>query len=367
MNSAATQIREEIDRNGPITFARFMEVALYSPGKGYYERERLIGRDGDFFTSVSVGALFGELLAFQFADWLRAIRASKGDPGAGELQLVEIGAHDGRLARDILTALRRTEPDMFAQIEYWILESSGVRREWQAKMLEEFSPRIRWFDSWSAIPTHGVRGIIFSNEFLDALPLHRIGWSSVRRQWFEWRVSTDGHGFRWEKDFEEAKFEFDPPKLSRDLLRLLPEEFTTEVSLVAADWWDRAAGGLKEGVLLTLDYGLDEAEFLLPQREKGTLRAYFRHQVREDLLRAPGEQDLTAHVNFTSLQRAGERAGLKTDFSGSQSAFLTGIAAQTWQYPSRFGDWNAQRKRQFQTLTHPEHLGRSFRVLAQRR
>ena len=367
MNSAAAQIREEIGRNGPITFARFMELALYFPGKGYYERDRPIGRDGDFFTSVSVGPLFGELLAFQFAGWLRAILSSRGGHASGRLQLVETGAHDGRLAGDVLAALKRNEPDLFERIEYWIMDAAAVRRDWQAKMLSEFGAKVRWFDSWTAIPGPGVRGIIFSNEFLDALPVHRIGWSMARRQWFEWRVGSDGDRFRWAKDFEQAKFEFEPPTLPPDLLRVLPDEFTTEVSPLATQWWNEAALGLREGVLLTIDYGLEEDEFLLPHRQKGTLRAYLRHELREDLLSAPGEQDLTAHVNFSSLHRAGERAGLKMEVNASQSVFLTGIATQTWQHPGRFGDWNAQRKRQFQTLTHPEHLGRSFRVLAQSR
>ena len=367
MNSIATQIRAEIAASGPITFARFMELALYSPATGYYERDRAIGRKGDFFTSVSAGPLFGELLAFQFADWLRTLSAVPADGGSGHFQLVETGAHDGSLARDILTALKCHEPGVFEKVEYWIPDPSDVRRNWQAQNLSEFASTVRWFDSWEKIPSEGVHGIIFSNEFLDALPVHRIGWSIAREQWFEWRVGIDGDNLRWEKDFAAANMNFEVPSLPPDLLRVLPEEFTTEISPLATAWWKQASGALRKGTLLTVDYGFEAGEFFLPQRARGTLRAYSRHQWKDDLLSAAGDQDLTAHVNFSALQRTGEDAGLKTNFLQNQASFLTGIAAQTWKHPERFGEWNAERKRQFQTLTHPEHLGRSFRVLAQTR
>ena len=122
---------------------------------------------------------------------------------------------------------------------------------------------------------------------------------------------------------------------------------------------------MRRGKLLTLDYGLTGEEFLSPQRGQGTLRAYFRHVLTADVLAYPGEQDLTAHVNFTELQKTGEAVGLTTDGLTSQSQFLTQIAERAWQPNAQFGEWSAVEQRQFQTLTHPEHLGRNFRVLVQ--
>jgi SAM-dependent MidA family methyltransferase len=119
--------------------------------------------------------------------------------------------------------------------------------------------------------------------------------------------------------------------------------------------------------LLTFDYGLDAAELFQPQRAGGTLRAYYRHQWNDDLLARAGEQDLTAQVDFTGLERAGASAGLQTERLGSQAQFLTAVAAATWEPDSDFGEWPGGRTRQFQTLTHPEHLGRGHRVLIQRR
>ena len=119
--------------------------------------------------------------------------------------------------------------------------------------------------------------------------------------------------------------------------------------------------------MLTLDYGLEASEFFLPQRANGTLRGYHRHRFADDVLAQPGEQDLTAQVNFTALQLAGEAAGLRTEAFARQSQWLTGVMARTGETPSGFASWDTARVRQFQTLTHPEHLGRAFSVLVQRR
>ena len=155
--------------------------------------------------------------------------------------------------------------------------------------------------------------------------------------------------------------------LAPELLAVLPDGFTLELCPAARHWWRQAAAALRHGQLLTLDYGLTAEQILAPERSQGTLRAYHRHRVSPDLLAHPGDQDLTAHVNFTQLQLAGESAGLRTDSLSSQTQFLTAIAGQTWESASRFGEWTPSLTRQFQTLTHPEHLGRPFRVLVQSR
>src|ERR1019366_813007 len=157
-------------------------------------------------------------------------------------------------------------------------------------------------------------------------------------------------------------FESLPP----ELLAALPDGYTIETCPAAEDWWREAAGILERGKLMTIDYGLIADELILPSRPRGTLRAYFRHHAGDDLLANVGEQDLTAHVNFSAIQAAGESVGLKTESLQTQSQFLTRILEKASKDNS-LGEWTPAQARQFQTLTHPEHLGRAFRVLVQSR
>lgn len=338
-----------------------MELALYCPNLGYYEAKRdTVGRRGDFYTSVSVGNLFGELLAFQFADWMEEIKSPD-----MQLNIVEAGAHDGRLARDILTWLQSNRPALFGDLEYRILEPSARRREWQRENLGRFADKIRWLPGLDDSTSSRVTGVIFSNELLDAFPVRRLGWDSKRRTWFEWGVAATGDQFTWTK-IELAENDTPLAEIAPSLLDVLPDNFTTETSLAAPAWWRIAAASLNRGKLVTADYGLDSEEFIVPSRTGGTLRAFYRHHFADDLLANVGEQDLTAHVNFAEVQRAGEEAGLTTEFYSTQSKFLTKILEKTLK-DKKFGEWTPARGRQFQTLTHPEHLGRAFRVLVQSR
>jgi SAM-dependent MidA family methyltransferase len=355
-------IRAEIAGTGVLSFARFMELALYCPEYGYYEQQKdTAGRRGDFITSVSTGELFGQLLAFQFAGWLEELRAA-----GCELRMVEAGAHDGRLAGDILGWLQIHRPRLFSEIEYVIFEPSAPRQAWQKETLRHFS-NVRWPDPQCSTLNQQLDGIIFSNELLDAFPVHRLGWDAKRKSWFEWGVSVEGDKFVWAKS---RKLECHLPSfilhLPASLLELLPDNYTLETSPAAENWWRAAAGILSRGKLLAIDYGFTEAEQFSPARTNGTLRAYFRHHVSDDLLANPGEQDLTAHVNFSAIQQAGEAAGLRTESFQTQPQFLARVLEKAVQEKS-FGEWNASRTRQFQTLTHPEHLGRAFRVLVQSR
>jgi SAM-dependent MidA family methyltransferase len=358
-------ISREIAKSGVIPFARFMELALYCPVCGFYEKETdNVGRNGDFFTNVSTGNFFGELLAFQFSDWLDELRTRD-----GRLQIVEAGAHDGQLAKDILTWLRARREPLARQLFYCIVEPSPRRRARQQATLREFENSTGWVENLSELKTRavdGVRGIIFSNELLDAMPVRRIGWDAVRKSWFEWGVGLDDGKFAW-KRIQNPDPAIRHPALPEDVLALLPGNFTTELCPAAESWWRAAAGILKRGRLMTIDYGLSGDEFFRPERREGTLRGYFRHHLAADVLANVGEQDLTAHVNFTAIQEAGESPGLQTDALVSQEKFLVQIAGRIAARPAEFGEWNPERTRQFQTLTHPEHLGRSFRVLIQSR
>ncbi len=353
-----------------------MELALYCPECGFYEKDKdRVGKRGDFITSVSVGSLFGELLAVQFAEWLE--EDAKGVP-----QIIEIGAHDGRLAKDVLSWFREHRPELFGRMKYWIVEASERRRGWQAITLSEFQDRTLWSREISEI--EAVRDlvaeqrIIFSNEFFDAIPVHRFGWDAESRMWFEWGVMLKGTQFAWsrldgsrsdERKSDGARkllkklVEHGGEEEGRRLLEVLPDNLSVDVCPEAERWWLAAAQALPRGRLVGIDYGLTTEEVIVPHRLAGTLRAYRDHKLSNDLLAEPGEQDLTAHVNFTLLREAGESAGLTTDRFETQEQFLTRIALNN---PGVL-DWSAAQKRQFQTLTRPEMMGRAFRVLVQAR
>jgi SAM-dependent MidA family methyltransferase len=341
-----------------------MELALYCPDCGFYEAEKdKVGRHGDFYTSVSVGPLFGELLAFQCARWLAEAQSAE----CG-MRIIEAGAHDGRLAADILGWFQRQRPELLAHLEYCLLEPSARRREWQRQTLAEFSGRTHWIDSWddphSALRTPHFT-VVLSNELLDALPARRFGWDAASRSWFEWGVAAEGDRFVWTRLSCVPPSPFLPLPSAPELLEALPDGYTLEISPAAEQWWSNAARWLKHGKLVTFDYGFGADELLCSNRPQGTLRAYRKHQQVEDILADPGLQDITAHVNFARIQQAGIAAGLQTECFEMQGQYLTRLAAEAWKPEARFGEWNQKRSRQLLTLTHPQHLGRSFRVLIQ--
>jgi SAM-dependent MidA family methyltransferase len=415
VNQVAEKILQEVRNHGVISFARFMECALYCPVYGYYEKEEdTPGRRGDFFTSVSVGPLFGELLGLQFSEWLsadigvpridqqvaspiqgdhrcsglrqttdeRKMPTDSGRPQGSEiddkflrrpLQIVEAGAQNGGLARDILNWMRTWRPAVFSDIGYVIVEPSERRREWQRRMLVDFCNHVQWAKELSELSggfgrsmNRAVRGVIFSNELLDSMPAHRLGWDTVQRVWFEWGVGFSDDQFIWTRlPNPTPGIEF--PGWPEEMLNCLPDGFTIEVCPAAVNWWINAAKALEHGYLVTFDYGLTEEELLDPGRASGSLRAYLKHHLSSDLFAEPGQQDITAHVNFSALCRAGETAGLRTTELTTQERFLTRIAAPVLKNAQGFSEWTNRRFRQFQTLTHPNHLGRAFRVLVQSR
>jgi SAM-dependent MidA family methyltransferase len=364
LNHLADIIRDEVKQGGPLSIRRFMELALYHPEHGYYEKQVLsqTGRQGDFYTSVSVGTVFGELLAYFITSQLREL--------SRPLVIVEAGAHNGQLAHDILQTLQVLAPELLAHISYQILDPSPTRRAAQAERLAAFAGRVTWENAIENLPGQSIHGIILSNELLDAFPVHRIGWSAPDQAWFEWLVDWKEETPCWYRTEPKALPEAlraHLPQLNKELAGLLPDGFTTEICPAATRWWLQAAGKLKAGCLLTLDYGLEGLDFLSPERANGTLRAYQNHRLVDNPLMNPGEQDLTAHVNFTAIREAGEMAGLRTIHDEAQARFLTRILADENRGMRPDFKWSPAQIRQFQTLTHPEHLGRSFRVLAQQR
>lgn len=355
-----------------ISFARFMEVALYAPGVGYYSRpDRAIGRGGDFYTSVSVGPVFGFLLAHRFARWCQ---------GWDQITLVEAGAHDGRLAADVLSALGEFHPEVLARTRYEILEPLPNRAANQRRTLASWGDRIAWRSGWEELPTK-LNGVIFSNELLDAFPIRRFVWEGAAGRWAELGVTaergaeeaagSEGTGFHWCRlaeglgAIDELAEEIRQPV--GELAAAIPDGFITEVGRGAEAWWRTAAERLDRGWLVALDYGFETGEALRPNHPEGTLRSYRSHRLSPDPLAHPGEQDLTAHVDFARLRIAGESLGLRTEGAWPQGRWLGGIAAEVLQRGGAAADWLTARARQLQTLTHPTHLGQAMKALVQSR
>ena len=346
MRPLGASLREEIQAHGAITFRDFMERALYDPEYGFYSAARArIGRAGDFFTNVSVGPLFGTLLARQFAEvWERLDRPA-------EFTIVEQGAHAGDFARDTLAALRRLAPGCAEAAKYVIIEPAPQLRALQEANLGK--ERVRWVRSLTELPPFA--GVHFSNELLDAFPTHLVRWDGAH--WGEQYVALNG-----------SEFVFACGPLSRDALRDRLDRFrdfragyTTEVNLAAIQWASDVAGKLQKGVVLAIDYGFARPEFYAPERTAGTLRAYRAHRLEENPLATPGEIDLTAHVEFTSVAEAAEAAGLSVHGFTDQHHFFVALGAM--HFPEGVVP-SPGEMREFKTLMHPTMLGRSFQVLA---
>ena len=300
--------------------------------------------------------MFGQLLAFRFAKWLGAI--------AGPVRIAEAGAHDGSLAGDILEWLAANDEPLFERLTYSIAEPSVKRRSWQAKRLAKFAGQVEWHDSPADAPE--IRGVIFSNELLDAFPSHRIGWDAAKRDWFEWAVGCRDGEFRWEPiDIDGAAWRSLLPAWPSELLDVLPDQYTTELSPQANAWWRTAADKLAAGKLIALDYGHGPDDWPAASQPDGTVRGYSDQKLVDDVLANPGEQDLTAHANFGLAKRAGESVGLQTEQFTTQERFLNGTFAEMLKTAPALGQ--AIDVRQLQTLTHPAHMGCPFRVLVQSR
>lgn len=340
-------------------FDRFMELALYSPGLGYYTKPGStspVGTLGDFYTSVSAGPLFGRLLARQFHQMWQNL----GRPAI--FWLIEQGAHDGQLARDILEWCRLETPEFLETIRYGIVDTSGGSSHRHKGGLEaDIAPYMSWFDSFEALAAENPVGIFFSNELIDAFPVRAIIYDAG--EWMESRVIIRADDtFGWltrpieDDELLDAIAALDPPRI---------EGYSTEVNLRALEWMRVVAQTMQRGYILTIDYGYPAAVYYAPHRIGGTLVAYVRHQAVDDVLFEPGMRDLTAHVDFTSMARTGEAAGLTTLGFLDQQRFLMGIAHDELagktdrlaKIQENLGGWN--------TLTHPDHLGATFFALIQ--
>lgn len=327
-------------------------AALYDPELGYYARGiRQIGRGGDFFTSVSVGPLFGGLLARRFLrDW-----QTLGCPG--RWRIIECGAHDGTLAADVLTALAILDDRALKGLEYVIPEPLATLQEIQRQTLRNFPETVRFLQTPAELAGDPVPGIAFGNEVLDALPCHLVEWRGGR--WLECCVGISGDD-RLVWDLREI----DNPALSSALAMLgtqFPEAYRTEIRTVYPAFLEPLVRSLDAGRMLWIDYGFARPDYYHPQRSSGTLRTFSKHRAGDDPLEFPGETDITAHVDFTAVAEAAASLGGQATEFRNQGTWLTEIARE-WLF-EQDGSPQPSLLRQFQTLTHPAHLGGSFHVL----
>lgn len=298
----ASRIGAEISRRGGwISFARYMELALYAPGLGYYAAgAQKFGGGGDFVTAPEISPLFGRVLGRQFTEVLQ---------GLGRGSILELGAGSGRLAAGILEELARLDalPET-----YFILEVSAELRSRQCSRLAPWGERVRWLD---ALP-EAFSGVIFGNEVLDALPVHLVCWAADE-------VYERGVGRAGETGFHYAdRLLSSGPLLAaaRDI-RAAPG-YVSEISLALPALVESLGNRLQRGLLLLIDYGFGRAEYYHPQRRRGTLVGHYRHRVLDDPFFLPGLMDITAHVDFTTVADAALAAGLQLCGYTSQAQFL---------------------------------------------
>lgn len=348
-----------------ITFAEFMALALYHPDYGYYGSGQVaIGAEGDFFTSSSLGPDFGELLAEQLAEiWLILDR-----PEA--FQVVEMGAGLGDLAMDILNYWQSNHPDLLQNVEYSIIEESSSLITTQQEKLQpwlENGINLTW-KNWSDLPNHSVTGCFFSNELIDAFPVHQVIWQDHQLQ--EIYIGEN------QGNLIEIIAELSTSKLLNYFQQLqinldsgdYPEGYRTEINLQAFDWLNRVSQKLKQGYLLTIDYGYSAQKYYHPQRSQGTLQCYYQHRYHADPLVNLGFQDITTHVNFTALENHGQLMGLETLGFTQQGLFLMGLGLGDRLVELSTGKFNFaeifKRRDALHQLIDPTGLGK-FGVLLQ--
>lgn len=353
-NAALKQrIAERIQREDGVSFRHFMAMALYEPGLGYYTSDRVVlGREGDYLTSPEVSPLFGAMLGRQLREMWEALDRP------APFDLVEAGAGSGVLARDVLFWASRTAPEVFEAIHYTIVEISESLRARQRSRLGAggFAGKVRWLDE---LPMD-ITGVIFSNELLDAMPVHRVAVEDdkLRAVYVTWDGERFGEELRAPPPDVIAYF---------DAIGVRPAEGSrAEVNLAALDWIRCAARSLHRGFVLTIDYGYAADELYAPWRTDGTLLCFYRHNPSSDPYVRIGRQDMTSHIDITSVRRAGESAGLTTLGLVSQSEFLANLGIGEAMQPPEGGELEEYfaRRRAVTELLDPGGLGR-IRVLIQ--
>ena len=352
-------IASEIAASGQIPFVRFMELALYHPQFGYYMRstppaQERIGWRGDFYTSSDVHPILGHALAAQAEQMYRLL----GQPHP--FTIVEMGPGKGLLAKHILTTCEHRYRSFFQHLRYVLIDRSPAMRDVQRRNLAPWLDRaalLTWTDDLPNVAPHNLTGLFLSNELVDSFPVHRV------------QVTTEGIKELW-VDYRDGRFIecLGPPScdaLADHLNRLgpeWPEGYRTEINLRAPDWIKQVAQHLDRGFVLTIDYGHTAQDLYRSDRTHGTFLCYFQQSTNEDPFLRVGDQDMTAHVDFSCLATTGEERGLQTTGFTNQMSFLMGLGVE--QMIAKL----EQDSPEFNAAIHllrPNGMGTTFKVLIQ--
>jgi len=341
-------IQDEIAASGGwISFARYMELALYAPGLGYYTAgAHKFGAAGDFTTAPELSALFGRTLARQ----VQQIMAQSAPC------ILELGAGSGKLAVDMLAELEQMQclPD-----RYSILEVSADLRERQRALVQQRLPHLAARVCWLDTLPEKFSGALLANEVLDALPVHLVHWYDSALH--ERGVASAGDAFIWqERAIGDSALHAAAQSIA------VPDDYLSEICMAERGLLQSLASRLETGALLFIDYGFGAREFYHPQRSKGTLMCHYRHHAHDDPFYLPGLQDITAHVNFTSIAEAGIDAGLELIGYTNQAFFLinAGITDLLAQVSPDDLQAYLPLSAQMQKLTSPAEMGDLFKVIA---
>ncbi len=349
-DALAALIRQAMaEQGGTIGFDRYMQLALYAPGLGYYSAgQQKLGAAGDFVTAPELSPLFSRCLARQVAEALQQVAG-----GA----VLEFGAGTGTMAADMLLELERLEclPE-----RYLILEVSADLRQRQRATLNARVPHLQSRAAWLEELPQDFTGVVVANELLDAMPVHRVCLDG--RQVQELGVTWRDDAFQWTTLAQpQARV---TAYLQAAELGPLPPGYTSEVNLAAADWVQGAGQWLKRGLLLLIDYGFPRHEFYHPQRATGTLMCHYRHRAQPDPLILPGLQDITAHVDFTAVAEAAVAGGLDVVGFANQANFLLGCGLLALAEAAEEQGARLAQSAQLQRLLMPGEMGELFKVLA---
>lgn len=362
-----------IHRDGQMTFREFMQTALYDTELGYYNTERLkIGATGDYYTSSNVHTAFGAILAKTFVELWAQLEDKN------SCALVEIGAGTGQLALDVLIALREEHAEVFQRTSYTIVEQSPVMQSRQRDKLKGFEEKVCWRNLQELEP---ITGIVFSNEFVDALPVHRLRFSphKIEEQYVvvEKKLSQNPPTIEQENASEAEKLAFiwgelSSAKLAEYIKRAGVRFFegqVIEVNLEAIEWLENLSTLIEKGFLVTIDYGDLAAHLYAPDRREGTLRCFYQHTLTDAPLARVGEQDITASVNFSALMDYGQDFGFEKVSYERQTNFLfrQGLIDRIAAMETGETLDNLKDRLAIKNLLAPGGVSDNFRVLIQRR
>jgi SAM-dependent MidA family methyltransferase len=348
------RIWEEIEKcGGWLSFERFMEMALYEPGLGYYSAGATkLGVGGDFVTAPEISSLFSRCLATQCSEILRQVSGGS---------ILELGAGSGVMAADLLNELaaQGTLPE-----RYLILEVSADLRERQLRMIRERAPEHEARVDWLERLPEEFRGVVLANEVLDALPVQRfrVRGEQINSLGVTWQLGR----LDWSETHAAAELEAAVRRIEANTGERLPDGYTSEINTRLAPWIAGIGAALREGVALFIDYGLPQRQYYRSDRREGTLLCHFRHRFHDDPLIYVGVQDIGAWVDFTAVAEAASAAGLTVAGFATQAHFLIGNGLEQLLAPAEVGNELASRvqlARQAMLLTLPGEMGERFKVI----